>query len=67
MAFATEIAQQILDDKKLRKARRLVMIRYLRAHIDEIGDMNLRRKIMLFPSDLSDERMAKLVLGVAGL
>jgi hypothetical protein len=45
---------------------RVAMLHYLREHQDVlIPDGNLRRKLMYYPSDLSDIRLALLVDTVA--
>jgi len=53
------------NDYEARRPRiRETLIAFLREHIDQVVDESLRRKIRRYPGDLSDIRMADLVVAI---
>ncbi len=61
-----EAVDQVYKYQQDRSERRSVMLEFVRKHIDVVAetDLTLRRKITSYPTDLSDKRLADLVMTI---
>jgi len=61
---AMEAAVQLRRTMGERREARRIIIKYLREHMNALPDGNTQRRVMHYPSDLSDQRLLDLVQSV---